>query len=267
MIIQQGMYLQEVQEIWSICMNSMVLTVRYSDPGDNTDIGADFNLVDWQYPSDSQQGADYILLLAATRHYLQTPTYTLTSALPVTEWVLRNIDVAVAASCVDFLNLKAYDFSGPWTDLSGHHAQLYTPMRPHSLAAKISCHSAVTYLSFRDVPLAKILLGIPMYGQSFLGVDGIGQRYTGQAGQKGTFKSSQLPRPGTQERVDVEVVAAYCVGGDGGFVSYDNSQTVRMKARYVREQKLGGLFYWTGTGDATGSRSLIENGYTTLHEQ
>jgi chitinase len=38
-----------------------------------------------------------------------------------------------------------------------------------------------------------------------------------------------------------------------------------MKADYVRECRLGGLFYWTATGDAKGGRSLIETGYNTLH--
>jgi chitinase len=35
------------------------------------------------------------------------------------------------------------------------------------------------------------------------------------------------------------VVAAFCVGGDGGFVTYDNPETVKMKANYCKEKGLG----------------------------
>jgi chitinase len=47
-------------------------------------------------------------------------------------------------------------------------------------------------------------------------------------------------------------------------VSFDVPATVRIKARYVREMGLGGLFYWTGTGDRAGEESLIAVGYEEL---
>ena len=161
----------------------------------------------------------------------------------------------------------AYDFSGPWTERSGHHAQLYSPRNPHNESARSSCHSAVSYLRLNGVPPGKILLGIPVYGRSFPGADGIGQRFARQGAEEGTFEYRDLPRPGSTESIDPEVIAAFSVGGDGGFVSYDNPQTVQMKATYARSQMLGGLFYWTGTYDALGPRSLIENGYNALHDQ
>ena len=171
----------------------------------------------------------------------------------------------MASTYVDFINLMGYDFSGPWTETTGHQAQLYSPMQPHNEAATISCDSAVRYMSSRGVPLRKILLGIPAYGRSFLGAGGIGQLYRGHAGEEGAFEYRELPRPGAQEFVDVQVGAAFSVGEDGGFVSYDNHQTVRMKAEYVRRAGLGGLFYWAGTGDLPGPRSLVENGYNGLN--
>ena len=109
-------------------------------------------------------------------------------------------------------------------------------------------------------------MGIPAYGRSFLGTRGVGHSYMGHAGEEGTFEYKYLPRPGAEEHVDQQLGAAYCIGGDGGFVSYDTPQTVKMKARYVRMNGLGGLFYWTGTGDAKDhQRSLIYNGFVGLH--
>lgn len=180
------------------------------------------------------------------------------------EWALKNIDLYQAAGYVDFINLMTYDFTGPWTETAGHQSQLDLPANPYSGEGPKSCRSAVTYALSRGVPSRKIMIGIPVYGRSFLGATKAGDSYQGQGGQEGTFQYKDLPRPGTKELVDMEVGAAFCVGGDGGFVTYDNPLTVQLKARFVKEQRLGGLFYWAGTGDAEGPRSLVETGYNAL---
>lgn len=158
-----------------------------------------------------------------------------------------------------------YDFSGPWVDVSGHHAQLFSPAQPHGEAARVSCQTAVDYLKLRGVPDKKIVLGVPVYGRSFLGATAAGQPYTGHGGVDGTFEYCELPRPGSQECVDEMSGAAFCVSEDGGFVSYDTPQTVRMKAEYAMQNDLGGLFYWPGTADQLGSRSLVQTGFMASH--
>ena len=206
-----------------------------------------------------------MFLLDAARRYLPAPQFILTSALPAGIWALGNISLSIAHNILDFINLMTYDFSGPWVDTCGHHAQLYSPPVHHSSAAYLSCDSAVTYLRNVGVPLSKIILGIPVYGRSFLGVDTTTNKYTGHGGEEGTFEYRDLPRPGAKEYVDKELGAAFCIGGDGGFVSYDNPTTVAMKATYATQNGLGGLFFWTAMADASGSRSLIETAFRTLH--
>lgn len=227
--------------------------------------------VDWEHPEDKSQGEDYIQLLAALRQYLPGPRYTLTSALPAGEWALQHINLHQAAYYLDFVNLMAYDYSGPWVNKCGHQAQLFTPHSPHSAEAAISCNSAVEYMKRQGVPPNKILMGVPAYGRSFTDTRGVGHAFSGQAGEEGTFEYRDLPRPGAEEHVDEHVGAAYCMGGDGGFVTYDNPHTVRMKANYVRQGGLGGLFYWTGTGDVSSidnkDRSLVWNGFLGLFPQ
>ncbi|KAF8469536.1 glycoside hydrolase superfamily [Kalaharituber pfeilii] len=223
--------------------------------------------IDWEHPQNSTEGHHYILLLHELRNYLPPP-YLLTSALPAGEWALRNINLSAAANYLDLINLMAYDFCGPWTPQSGHQAQLYTPLNPHSEHATNSGHKAICYLESQHVPLHKVLLGVPVYGRSFLGAHTVGQPPHGQGGEDGVFLYKDLPRPGAEEFIDEAVGAAYSVGGDGGFVTYDNPETVRMKANYVREKGLGGIFFWTGAADVrSGQRSLIETSYVTLHTQ
>lgn len=192
----------------------------------------------WQYPADPQQGANFLALLAAVRIYLPEEHYLLTAALPASHSILANIDLRQAADYLDLLNLMAYDFYGPWSSRSGHHSQLY----PSSKDDDTCGSSTVSYLMSQGFPAQKALLGIPLFGHSFTGVTGPGHRSKGNAGGfngDGTFDYNQLPRKGTKEQVDKRACAAYCVGGDGGFVSYDNPDTVKQKAAFCRQKGLG----------------------------
>lgn len=189
--------------------------------------------VAWEYPSDAQQGYDFTALLAAIRIHLPEDRYTLTAALPASKAVLQYIDFRVAAEYLDHLNLMAYDFFGPWSSRSGHHAQLYSMNREDT-----SGSSGVAHLMSHGFPARKILLGIPTHGRSFLQAAGPGHRFRGGGGEDGAFEYHQLPRPGCSESVDKRHVAAMCLGGDGGFVTYDNPETVKTKAGFCKQKGL-----------------------------
>ncbi|KAI9684084.1 MAG: Vacuolar protein sorting-associated protein 53 [Trizodia sp. TS-e1964] len=220
--------------------------------------------VDWEHPANIEEGLNYIYLLAAVRDILPSTSYIVSSALPAGEWALRYINLGAAQHSLDFINIMAYDFSGPWVGSCGHQAQLYAPQNPHNEAAAISCESAVEYVQSQGVPAHKILLGVPVYGRSFLGAKSIGEPYTGLGGEEGIFDYKALPRPDTQEYVDEEAGAAFCIGGDGGFVSYDNPQTVRMKANFALDTGLAGLFFWTANYDPLDHLNAIFSHPSTL---
>ncbi|MCJ1479010.1 hypothetical protein MMC13_007694 [Lambiella insularis] len=219
--------------------------------------------IDWEHPSSTAEGHDYVHLLDTIRTFLPASYYILTSALPAAAWALRHINLAAASSYLNFLNLMAYDYSGPWSRVSGHQSQLYSP--PNSNAP--SANSAVLYCLQRSVPPSKILLGLPAYGHSFPGTTGPGQACLPPSSptEERAVEYNALPLPSTTERVDEQLGAAFLVDPVAGFVSYDNAATVRMKAAYVQRMRLGGLFYWQGTGDVRGERSLVETGYNSLH--
>jgi chitinase len=217
--------------------------------------------LDWEHPSSPEQGEDYVALMQNLRCHLPRPHHLLTTALPVGEYVLKHINLRFLSISIDLLNLMTYDFAGSWSDgQSGHHAQLTAPALPHNAYAKKSGKSAVEYVLAQGVTAKQILLGVPVYGRSFHGIEGPGQRFSKCGGQDGTWLYSELPRPGTTEMVDWEVGGACCLGG-GEWVSYDSVDTVRMKAEYVKSVGIGGLFYWTGAGDKTGDESLIASGW------
>ncbi|KAH7321341.1 family 18 glycoside hydrolase [Stachybotrys elegans] len=215
----------------------------------------------WEYPKDAKQGHDFLALLAAIRLYLPQDRFTLTAALPANKAILQHIDLKGTADYLDFLNLMTYDFFGPWTTKTGHHAQLYAMNRDEPSASL-----GVGYVISRGFPSKKILMGIPTYGRSFTNATGPGQQYSGSGGQDGIIEYNQLPRPGTKEVLDNRYVAAQCVGADGGFVTYDNPESVKAKAGFCKEKGLGGLFYWNGPGDSRDkARSLVAAGFRALH--
>ena len=193
-----------------------------------------FCLVVWEYPCNEQQGADFLALLAAIRIHLPDDCYLLTAALPAPKNILQLIDLGHAVDYLDFINLTAYDFYGSWTARTGHQAQLYAMNRDETSAS-----SGVSYLISAGVPGKKILLGIPVFGRSFLQATGPGQKFRGAGGEDGSFEYKDLPRKGVKEQVDKRSVAAQCIGGDGGFVTYDNPDTVKMKAAFCKQKGLG----------------------------
>jgi chitinase len=159
--------------------------------------------------------------------------YILSAALPATSAVLQFIDFRRAADYLDYVNLMAFDFFGTWTSRSGHHSQLYAMNKDET-----SGSSGVSHLMSHGFPAKKILLGIPTYGRSFLGAAGPGHRFKGGGGSAGMFEYGQLPRPKCKEAVDKRHVSAQCIGADGGFVSYDNPDTVKVKAKYCKQKGL-----------------------------
>lgn len=190
----------------------------------------------WQNP---QQGSSFLALIAAIRLYLPEEHYLLTAALPCSRSLLTDIDIRRAADYLDLVNLMAYDFYGAWASTSGYHAQLYSSGKDDDASGS----SSISYLVAHGFPAKKILLGIPVFGRSFLGVAGPGHRFKGVGGNDGEFDYNELPRKGTKEQVDKRACAAYCVGGDGGFVSYDNPETVKQKAAFCRQKGLGASIY------------------------
>jgi len=229
--------------------------------------------VDWEHPSTPADGAAYLSLLSTTRQHLPSPNYILSSALPAASWALQHINLPLASGQLTFLNLMAYDFYGPWSLTSGHHAQLYSPS---TFPASPSVSTAISYILALTPPIppSKILLGIPCFGRSFPGASGPNQPFLepnhigGRTVDDRVFEYCELPLGETTEHVDESVVGAWCLDtqGGNGWISYENAATLRTKAAFVRGCGLGGLFYWAGTGDVRGPRSLVEVGYESLHD-
>ena len=255
------------------------------------ELGMDGIDIDWEVPSNEGQGRRYTLLLARLRAVLPSPKYIVTTAVPAALCALKNMNLGEAAGYVDMINLMAYDFVGPYPSItkSGHQSQLRSPQMADEDddAAKTSGEAAMKYLLEQGVAREKIILGVPLYGRSFLGASGPGQPFNGHGGdEEGSFEYRHLPIKHGQEKAaghsadddaitpcaeqyDATLAAAWYVGPQtkegGGFITYDNAMSVEAKARFVKEEGLGGLFYWhIGFDKPKGQGSLVDVGGKVL---
>ncbi len=187
---------------------------------------------------------------------------------------------------MDFI--EAYDFVNSHSKETGHHAQLSTGRTPHQRSeGDQSCEIAVEHLKIHGVSPNKILLGIPLFGRSFLGADGPNQPFADVGGTNGVHEVRNLrkhnlkhvffswrgdykltydkARPGTTEIFEEDACAVWCASTNE-YVSYDNDESVFEKAWFVKDFGLAGLFFFHLGYDRAGERSLVRKGWDTLNE-
>jgi len=228
------------------------------------DYGLDGLDVDYEYPQNDEQARGYVDLLREMRHALDRHAemkkrdckFLLTIAAPCGRDHYRKLHIADMNHYLDFWNLMAYDFSGSWDAAANHQANLYHG--PNSGSA------AVKFYTEKGVPHDKIVLGIPLYGRSFLNTEGPGHSYSGQGQgtwEAGVYDYRTLPLPGSDVHLNHKAVASWSYDPVKlEMISFDSEDVARMKGEYIRKQNLGGSMFWELSGDKGSSREGMEGG-------
>ncbi|CAK7222043.1 hypothetical protein SCUCBS95973_004705 [Sporothrix curviconia] len=267
------------------CLNALA-RVKRDNPHLKTVLSIGGSTVDWEHPRTPVEGRHYTALLQACRVALPSPQFLLTTALPCDPSVLRMLDLRTVGSLADHINLMCYDLTGPWSAVAGHHAPLFA-----ATEEGMSSQQGLGLL-LAHVPPHRVVLGIPAYARVFPGATAEGDAYEQEDGgneddeddadkEEVEIDYRDVPPEWMAAdvlRIDQGRAAAWAVvprpgkkGQPGyarntSFVSMDVPATVRIKARFVRAAGLGGLFYWTGAGDAVRHKdSLVAAGFDALH--
>jgi GH18 family chitinase len=133
----------------------------------------------------------------------------------------------------DFVNIMAYDGTGPWNpEVPGQHSSLEF------------AKDNVAYWLKRGLPKSKAVLGVPFYGYGF-----------GAA-----FRKRDYP----YAAIVAEFPGAENADEAGDTIYYNGLPTIRAKAAYVKEQRLGGVMIWSLDYDDKGDRSLLSAIHQTL---
>ena len=221
--------------------------------------------IDWEYPGFADHKGtpadreNFTLLLTSLRESLDAlgettgKRYLLTAALPAGASHIPNLDLTKISRVLDFINLMTYDFHGAWDPLANHNCPLY----PSAGADTTRCVDWAfrQYHEVLGVPASKLNLGLPFYGRTYAGCAGLNASHTGTdtvffpaAGAAYHDILTVLGR--FTRRWDGRACVPYLVNEDARvFVSYDDEESIRAKARYIVDRNAGGAVIWEITGD------------------
>jgi len=212
--------------------------------------------IDWEFVSNETEKADFTLFIEALAAALktQTPPLLLTTATTSGNYYGRWIDYERLADDFDLFGFMTYDYHGAWSDHSGHNSPLYTP-------AGDDCGSldaTFAYARSRQVPLDRLLVGVPFFGRSF-DCGAMGQPFT--VSQGWDYADVQaLPGADWTRVWDGQAQVPYVRRNDGGMViSYDDMSSVGLKCQYVKDKVSAGVIIWELGGDRrSGHSELLE---------
>ncbi len=220
--------------------------------------------IDWEYPGYVEHNgtpADLVNsteLLEILRDSLDAygmqvrKTILLSAALSATADHLSGYDVKKLASILDMLNVMTYDYNGSWSPRSGHNSPLYAS----TIGDSVRNIDATFKLFTEDlhVPASKINLGIPFYGHSFAQCTTLNGEYHGSdttlfpGGDVNYY--SLVPYVDKYRHWDENACVPYLVfPGANTLVSYDDEESIKLKAQYVLDHKARGVIIWEITGD------------------
>jgi len=235
--------------------------------------------IDWEYPGACgltcgapEDVANFTGLLAEFRKQLNAvrPGLLLTIAVGAGEEKIQPLQISQIAPSIDGVNIMTYDFFGGW-DVDGptaFHSPLYawTGMPSTTPVNHYYSDFAVQMWKQGGMPSNKIRLGVGFYGRGWTGVtnanNGLNQpatsaapcvtdnnpAYPCEAGSS-DYKALKL-LTGYTQNTSTQAGTAWVFNGST-FWSYDTPSTIGTKMNYVRQQGLGGAFFWEFNGDTS----------------
>ena len=207
--------------------------------------------VDWEYPGQVADGKvkyraedkqNFTLLLAELRRQLGSRAL-LTIASSAGPY-FANTEMDKLHVHLDWINIMTYDFAGSWTPVTGHHAALHSPSGP-------SGESFVKQHLAAGIPPSKVVLGVPFYGRGWTGVKPENHGFAQTWANAIEVSWSELSKQSGFERHWDPIAKAPFLWNPAShtFISYDDPESLRIKAQFVRDHRLGGIMYWEHSHD------------------
>lgn len=232
-------------------------------------LGLDGLEIDWEYPENEAQAKDLVTLFKTVREALDAYGeslvipyhFKLTVAAPGGQSNYKWLYLSDMDQYVDFWNLMAYDYTGSWSPVTGHQANLFKSATD-TKSTPVDTETVINFYISNGVDARKIVLGMPLYGQSFQNTNGLGQPYKGVGNgtwEAGTYDLKVLPLAGATTYYSRDTGSSYSYNNiTKELVSYDTVAVAKQKADWIRQMGLGGAMWWESSADGEGDQSRIQ---------
>ena len=223
--------------------------------------------LDWEYPAiegfpghkyDKRDKDNFTALLQELRLEMGNELLLSFAAGGFVKYLEESIVWPKVHPLVDFINLMTYDLVGGYATTTGHH----TPLCSYR-ARQESVDNCVTWLMRHDVPAEKLIIGAAFYARVWERVPSTNKGLY----QKGVFKEgvdfSNFSKyfsvtSGFVYHWDDKAQAPYQYNAQKQlFATFDNERSIKAKAQYVQQKKLGGIMFWELVQDKN-SHGLVE---------
>jgi GH18 family chitinase len=237
--------------------------------------------IDWEFPvqgGNSEMKAhqkpedktNLTLLMQALRDEIGRDKL-LTMAVTPNPHHHEYLEVAKLAQIVDWINLMAYDYNGPWPgcNQTNFNAPLFRADNDPA-DSEFNIHSSLHSLLNRGLPRHQLVMGLSFYGRGFANVEpgpennGLYQTYSGKP--YGTWpdehdqgsgvydfydlRDNFIGKDDWQEHFSEEAEAAWLYSPSKKiFIGYDNPTTIWAKCSYIVSHGLGGGMIWDHSMD------------------
>ncbi|MBP9478447.1 MAG: glycoside hydrolase family 18 protein [Sebaldella sp.] len=226
--------------------------------------------IDWEFPVNGAWGLiksspldkeNFTLLMRDLRFSLNelslktSKQYSLSFAASVGPWFLDVVDLKDIMNYVDYVSIMGYDIAGGWSGKTEHQAGLYRGESDWSVS------EAVTKFINAGVKPSQIVIGFPFYGKEFLNVknenNGLYQPFNGMGGINGegylpykNIKDIYANNKDYKRFFDKTSQVSYLFNAkDGIFISYNDSESLKIGAEYIKKNNLAGAMIWEITQD------------------
>lgn len=245
------------------------------------EMGFDGIDLDWEYPGAAGMNftgtqadfANFTILAQEIRNAIG-PGKLLTTVMPANPASLVGYEWPQISQLFDYFNVMTYDYNGGWSNIAGHNSPVYT--YDGAEAPNFNWQSTLNAIKSYGVPSAKINMGMPFYGRGVItngsasvnaptvkrsetiqpdGPIQTSADYTNWPREvyDGTpnhffIKQKTGPGSGWTEHWDDQAKVPYKTKGNY-FLSYDNEQSIGIKAQFINDNQLAGTIIWQVFGD------------------
>ncbi|KRZ70914.1 putative endochitinase [Trichinella papuae] len=235
--------------------------------------------IDWEYPDSAEDNQNLVLLSRVLLETFITEAQQsgnrrlfLTSAVTADQ-VKADIgyNVSELSKIWDFMNLMSYDFHGAWDSYTGINSPLFSRSTDSEILKKWNIADAAHHYHKRGMPKEKIVIGLPTYGRGWtlqnasnikIGAPAVGAsmatKYVREPGVCSYYEACEMMQDGGIRYWDEETASPYLIKGNQ-WISFDDQESFRRKAKWIKQEGYGGAFVWTLDFDDFNGKFCLQN--------